>query len=105
MARTSLSKWAANPITGGFSGGLVDALFPPACPACRGETATGQTLCATCWSETAFLTGAGCVSCGREVLGLGGNDTGFHCDTCQAHPPLWDRGAAVFAYEGGWCWG
>jgi ComF family protein len=108
MARTSLSKWAANPITGGFaggiaggfSGGLVDALFPPACPACRGETATGQTLCATCWSETAFLTGAGCVSCGREVLGLGGNDTGFHCDTCQAHPPLWDRGAAVFAYEG-----
>ena len=83
-----------------FSGALVDALFPPACPVCRGETATGQTLCPACWAETAFLTGNGCITCGREIPGLGGNDTGFHCDTCQAHPPLWDRGAAVFAYEG-----
>ena len=112
MARTSPSRSAvitpagmaagkvAGGLVGGFAGGLVDALFPPACPACRDATASGQTLCATCWSETAFLTGAGCATCGREIPGLGGNDTGFHCDTCQAHPPLWDRGAAVFAYEG-----
>jgi predicted amidophosphoribosyltransferase len=100
MARISPSKWSAIPFAGGLAGGLVDALFPPACPACRGETATGLSLCATCWAETAFLTGTGCVTCGRAVPGLGGGGTGFHCDTCQAHPPLWDRGAAVFAYEG-----
>ena len=83
-----------------FMGGLVDALFPPACPACRGETATGQTLCQACWAETTFLSGNGCITCGREIPGLGNNEVSFHCDTCQAHPPLWDRGAAVFAYEG-----
>jgi predicted amidophosphoribosyltransferase len=96
MTLTSPSERLAVP----FVSGLVDALFPPACPACRGETATGHTLCPACWTGTAFLSGKGCVTCGREVPGLGGNDTGFICDTCQANPPLWDRGAAVFAYEG-----
>ncbi len=111
MALTPPSKRLAVPftagLTGGLAGGLVDALFPPACPACRGETATGQTLCPACWTETAFLSGKGCVACGREIPGLGGDNSSvpedfrqdFHCDTCQAHPPLWDRGAAVFAYE------
>ncbi len=46
MALTSPSKWGAIPNPSGFAGGLVDTLFPPACPACRGETASGQTLCA-----------------------------------------------------------
>jgi len=83
-----------------FTSGLIDALFPPACPACRGETATGQTLCPNCWAETAFLSGTGCVACGREIPGLGATDADFRCDTCQTHPPLWNRGTAVFAYEG-----
>jgi predicted amidophosphoribosyltransferase len=83
-----------------FSNRLVDALFPPACPACRGETATGQTLCQTCWAETSFLSDNGCVACGREIPGLGATDAGFRCDTCQTYPPVWDRGAAVLAYEG-----
>jgi predicted amidophosphoribosyltransferase len=96
MARTSPSGWLAMPL----AGGLVGALFPPACPACRGETATGQTLCPNCWAETAFLSGNGCIACGREIPGLGTADAGFRCDTCQTHPPVWDRGAAVFAYEG-----
>ncbi len=104
MALTPPSKRLAVPftagLTAGLAGGLVDALFPPACPACRGETATGQTLCPACWTGTVFLSGNGCVTCGREIPGLGSASGDFHCDTCQAHPPLWDRGAAVFAYEG-----
>jgi predicted amidophosphoribosyltransferase len=100
MALTPLSISLTVPFASGFVDGLIDALFPPACPACRGETATGRTLCSACWTETAFLSGNGCVTCGREVPGLGSGDAGFTCDTCQAHPPLWDRGAAVFAYEG-----
>jgi len=100
MPGTSLSKRLALP----FTSGLIDALFPPACPACRGETATGQTLCPDCWSATAFLSGNGCVACGREIPGLGAaddaSDADIRCDTCQTHPPVWDRGAAVFAYEG-----
>jgi len=79
---------------------LIDALFPPSCPACRAETAVPRSLCPACWAETSFLSGPGCIACGRPVPGLGVRDAGFLCDTCQAHPPAWDRGAAVFAYEG-----
>ena len=124
VALTHPPGWPAIRLALALADGLIDALFPPACPACRGETATGHSLCSACWAETAFLTGNGCVTCGREVPGLGSADgghspglpkgfsegsrqsfihdsvRGFQCDTCQAHPPLWDRGAAVFAYEG-----
>ena len=100
MARTHPPGWPAIRLAIASADGLIDALFPPACPACRGETATGQTLCRTCWAETAFLSGNGCITCGREIPGLVNDDADFHCDTCQAHPPLWNRGAAVFAYEG-----
>ncbi|HUF87082.1 MAG TPA: ComF family protein [Thermohalobaculum sp.] len=79
---------------------LVEALFPPACPACRGETASAASLCAECWAGTLFLSGRGCSACGRDVPGLAAPGPGFLCDTCQAHPPGWDRGASVFAYEG-----
>lgn len=104
MGFTSSPYRLASPYLGRLVGGLADALFPPACPACRSETATGQTLCPACWTETAFLSGNGCSKCGREIPGLGtGSADGpqdFLCDTCQVHPPLWGRGAAVFAYEG-----
>ena len=100
MALTLPPKWFSI----AAADGLIDALFPPSCPACRDETATGHSLCRACWAETAFLSGRGCATCGREIPGLGGGRAGppqdFHCDTCQAHPPRWDRGAAVFAYEG-----
>lgn len=79
---------------------LIDALFPSSCPACRAETAVPRSLCPACWADTAFLSGPGCAACGRPVPGLGVRDAGFLCDTCQAHPPAWDRGAAVFAYQG-----
>jgi hypothetical protein len=77
VAITSRPKWLNLPM----AGGMADALFPPACPACRGETANGQTLCPACWSETAFLTANGCVTCGREVPGLGSAGANFSCDT------------------------
>ncbi len=78
----------------------VAALFPPVCPACRGETATAASLCAACWADTAFLSGRGCGACGRDVPGLAVPEAGFRCDSCRAHPPSWDRGAAVLAYDG-----
>jgi ComF family protein len=79
---------------------LADALFPPSCPACRAETASGHNLCPACWTATEFLSGPGCTACGRPIPGLATPEPGLRCDTCQAHPPAWDRGAAVFAYDG-----
>ena len=83
-----------------FATALVDALFPPSCPACRAETATPRSLCPDCWLATEFLSGPGCSTCGRQIPGLATADPYFLCDTCQLHPPAWDRGAAVFTYEG-----
>lgn len=81
-------------------GTLAEALFPPACPACRAETAAAQSLCPACWAETSFLSGPGCSACGRPIPGLAAPEPGILCDSCQAHPPAWDRGAAVFSYAG-----
>jgi len=95
MAVTPLNR-RATPL----AGGLIDVLFPPACPVCRAETASPQSLCAACWAEVEFLSGPGCSACGRPIPGLEAPEAGFRCDTCQVHPPAWDLGAAVFAYEG-----
>ncbi len=92
------------PAAGAVAGAVADALFPPSCPACGTETSTGRSLCAECWAATSFLSANGCVTCGREIPGLGdlpgAAPHGVRCGSCQAHPPLWDRGAAVLAYDG-----
>lgn len=96
MALISPARGGLRPLREAFA----DALFPPACPACQGETASATSLCAECWAGIEFLTGRGCSACGRDVPGLATPDPRFLCDTCVAHPPQWDRGAAVFAYAG-----
>lgn len=83
-----------------FAAGLIDTLFPPVCAACRAETASPHSLCPACWADTEFLSGPGCWACGRPMPGLASPEPGLLCDPCRAHPPLWDRGAAVFAYAG-----
>ena len=47
MALTGLAARGLGPL----AGATVDALFPPACPACQGETAAARSLCADCWAE------------------------------------------------------
>jgi len=95
MAQISPLTGALRPLREAFA----DALFPPACPSCQGETGSATSLCAACWSEIQFLTGRGCTACGRDVAGLAAPEPGFLCDGCEAHRPAWDRGASVFRYE------
>ena len=84
----------------GVGQALISTLFPPVCPVCRTETGESRTLCPACWSETHFLSGTGCASCGRPVAGIDATDTGFRCDDCLRTPRLWDHGQAVMAYSG-----
>jgi len=81
-------------------GAFAEALFPPSCPVCRAETASLQSVCPSCWADIAFLSGPGCSACGRPIPALSAPEPGLLCDSCQAHPPAWDQGASVFAYEG-----
>ena len=79
-------------------GRLSDLMFPAACALCHAETGSPQALCADCWRDVAFLDPGGCVHCGRPLPGT--PDEPEPCEPCRRHPPVWDRGTAVFRYHG-----
>ena len=86
-------------------GPLADMLYPTRCLAC-GEMTEVRGLCAACWRDTHFITGAACVKCGVPLVG---EATGLFaptaegadvCETCRRRPPGWDAGAAAVLYAG-----
>lgn len=81
-------------------GGVLDIIYPPRCLSCMELTEKGASLCADCWSETSFITGAVCNSCGTPLQGEA-SDGQFKCDGCITHPPAWDSGRASVLYDGG----
>ncbi|CAN5631530.1 ComF family protein [soil metagenome] len=76
----------------------LDALYPPRCLTCTAATDRARGLCPACWSDTHFIAGAACWTCGAPLVGEAG--PGDLCETCLAHPPAWDRGAAAILYQG-----
>jgi ComF family protein len=76
---------------------LIDAIYPPRCLACHEATDAAHGLCPACWRETHFVTGSACTTCGAPLIGEA--EIGDHCENCEADPPAWDRGAAVFLYR------
>lgn len=77
---------------------LIDTLYPPRCLACSEPTDAPHGLCPTCWRDTDFIAGPACRSCGLPLLGEAGPDD--ICETCERHPPAWNRGSAAFLYRG-----
>ena len=77
----------------------LDVIFPPVCALCRAETLGPAALCASCWTEIGFLEETGCRTCNRPIPGaVPGQD--LRCDDCLRLDPVWQRGRAVFAYDG-----
>lgn len=77
---------------------LADSLYPSSCVVCRAETEGPPGLCAECFREAAFLTGAVCDRCGAPVPDGEGDDR--QCDSCVHAPPVFDRGRAALLYDG-----
>ncbi len=77
---------------------LLDAIYPPRCLACTVATDQPHGLCPACWRDTHFIVGTTCTRCGVPLIGGGGADD--VCESCQRHPPAWDRGAAAVIYAG-----
>lgn len=77
---------------------LIEALYPPACIACRAEVDTPHGLCPDCWRDTVFVAGPVCDRCGAPTLG--GEDVDV-CDACLHQAPSFRRGRAAMLYEGG----
>ena len=94
-SQTRLGKNAAR-----LTSVVKNLIFPPVCPLCRADTEMPDALCRTCWADVAFLDGPGCRFCGRPM------DVGMFpvedliCEDCMQFPKLWQRGSAVFRYEG-----
>jgi len=77
---------------------MLDVIYPPRCLTCTEPTERGASLCADCWADTTFISGAICDVCGTPLLGE--TDSKIKCDSCIAHRPAWDTGRAAAIYAG-----
>lgn len=79
---------------------MVDFVYPPRCPLCGTAIAAQNGLCAGCWEELAFPTGAACASCQRPVpTTLRDGEGLIFCGPCLARPPAHDGIAAAVLYN------
>ena len=62
-------------------------------------TELGANLCAGCWADTTFITGAICNACGTPLLGEE-NEAQVKCDGSIMDPPKWNKGRAAVIYAG-----
>jgi len=78
---------------------LFHTVYPPRCIGCGDLVMQNGALCGPCWGEARFITGAICDICGTPLVG---EDTGDIevCDDCLTTARPWDRGRAVFVYDG-----
>lgn len=79
--------------------------YPPQCLSCGAGVADGGAgavhLCADCWPEAAFITGACCDCCGAPLPDDGsGTDMVLVCDDCLGAVRPWTRGRAAMVYGG-----
>ena len=98
LPRLTIERSAANAMASALKTMLVNTIYPPRCLACPEPTDAPHGLCPACWRETHFIAGAACSKCGVPLIGEA--VAGDLCDSCQRHPPAWDRGAAAVTYEG-----
>jgi len=76
----------------------LTAIYPPRCLGC-GETVDSDFgLCGVCWSDTSFVGGASCDSCGTPLPGVAQNEV-LQCDDCMRSPKPWARGRAALLYS------
>ena len=76
---------------------LVDAIYPPRCPAC-GESIGAQTgLCLECWDTLVVPDEPSCTLCQRPVETMAGYGS-IVCAPCLASPPIHDGIAAATLY-------
>ena len=77
----------------------VALLYPPLCISCAVETDASGGLCADCWVDIQFISGAACDACGHPLRGQD-DDQVLRCDGCIQTPQAWDRGRAAVVYNG-----
>lgn len=82
----------------GLAAGLR-VIYPPQCLGCSAPAAEDGALCPACWSDTPFILGLSCDSCGQPLPGTA-DEAPQACDDCLHIARNWDRGRAAMAYAG-----
>jgi len=78
---------------------VLDTMYPTQCTACQEPIADEHGLCGSCWSDTDFISGTICDTCGAPLPGEDETELA-HCDDCIATARPWSRGRSVFVYSG-----
>ena len=76
---------------------IVDAVYPPRCPACGNSIGTQSGLCPDCWGSLVIPAEPACARCQRptETDAIGGE---IVCAPCLQTPPRHDGIAAATLY-------
>ncbi len=80
---------------------LVDLVFPPFCPICRGRLAEGRRdpLCGACWARLERIAGPVCRVCGLPLGSLSAAPLeGRSCGPCRLSPPAFRYARAAARY-------
>lgn len=79
---------------------LLHAVFPPECLHCGARVEQDFAVCGRCWGGIPFIFDAACDLCGIDLPGQAAPDEVLICDACQTIARPWDKGRAVFGYDG-----
>ena len=88
----------AMPMLHALKATLIDTIYPPRCLACTEATDAAARPLPACWRDTHFIAGPDLRQV-RRAADRRGRGGGL-CESCQRHPPAWDRGAAALLYAG-----
>jgi len=78
---------------------VLTTIYPSQCTGCDEATEGDFGLCSACWSDTNFITGTICDTCGAPLHGEDATELA-HCDDCLTTARPWGRGRSVFVYSG-----
>ncbi len=82
----------------GIISGLINFIFPSACPACSRPTDSlaCAPFCTQCWQSIGQYTGPSCQVCGVHLV----SEHADRCQHCLAEPPAFVKALSFAHYEG-----
>jgi len=84
--------------TSGIVSGLVNFVFPSACPSCSRPTDSlaHAPFCSQCWGSIGQYTGPSCNICGAHLVSIYAD----RCQHCLEDPPAYTQARSFTHYEG-----
>ena len=79
---------------------VIRTIYPLACIGCDSPVQSAHGLCPDCWSQTTFVKGLCCNTCGAPLPGSEDAGEVVQCDDCLTTARPWESGRTVLSYDG-----